>query len=635
MEWQGDDYSFLHIGEFWSCLGVTGLTDFHTWRENYPVTVAVLDSGIVRDHDAFKHLPEIRGKNFSSAGTALDIDDSDGHGTQCAAIIAGGTYHAEDGGVQDAGFCNGVAPFVDLYICKTDRDDVTSVIAAINELIDKKKDGSLKVDVICIPLGFPNYNAQLRKCIYRASLKNITVVCAACSDGSKRSLGVQYPARFGDVICVGSHDMRGRPAKFSPLGREIDILGPGKVRSATPGKDGVKNAISTVKGTSFAAPFVAGVVAMVLANAQRIGGESLRTAVSNNTVMKHILREMSSEPGDHSEDRGHGILDPLQIFPDEHFRQTVQEITAEYQPLRKASDSGDDQQDNEGRLDISEQKVETAEPALNAAAKLQAQMQKIAESTFKPEAKVTIAVIGGKLANPEQLDIVAKQTCFADDEPCSTRVLDFAPGHTQYVVAEVANSKQSKPNIANDINEAVYVHKADVVLVQVGFEKFELNMLRAVSKAMQKGKIVIAAAPELPETDREIPFPAKHGDVICVGSHSEKDEGSAFNTRGREMDFLALGEGVSGRSGTAVAAMVAAATVGFTLLYAESVGGAELRRDIQSNAVMRELLRGACSRRGRHSPDQGHGILSPRKLFRRGPEHFKHLVRQIVQVQNK
>ncbi|CAH1241993.1 MBTPS1 [Branchiostoma lanceolatum] len=626
MDWQGDDYSFLCIDECWGRLGVKEPKDFHAWRENYPVTVAVLDSGITRDHVAFRHLPEIRGKNFTPDGTALDIDDDDdGHGTQCAAIIAGGTYDAADGGEKEAGFCNGVAPFADLYICKIDRSDVRSVIAAINELIDKKKDGSLKVDVICIPLGFTNFDAQLRKCIYRASLKNITVVCAACSDGRKRSLGVQYPARFGDVICVGSHDMRGRPSKFTPVGREIDILGPGEVRSATPGKDGVKNAISAVKGTSFAAPFVAGIVAMVLANAQRVGGESLRTAVSNNAVMRHILREMATEPGEHSEDHGHGILDPSQIFPDELFHQTVQEITTEYHPLTK--DSGDEQQDNEGRLDISE-----LTEAEDAAAKLLTKMQKIGESTFKPDTKVTIAVIGGKLANPEQLNIVAKQSYLPEDEQCSTRVLDFAPGHTQYVVAEVANSKQSKANIANDINEAVNVHNADVVLIQVGFEKFNLNTLRAVSKAMQKGRVVIAAAPELPETSREIPFPAKLGDVICVGSHSKKEEGSAFNTRGRELDFLALGEGVSGCCGTAVAAMVAAATVGFTLLYAESVGGIEMRKGVQCNAVMREFLRGACSRRGRHTPDQGHGILNPHKLFRRGPEHFKHSVRQIVQV---
>ncbi|XP_035658114.1 uncharacterized protein LOC118403497 [Branchiostoma floridae] len=275
--------------------------------------------------------------------------------------------------------------------------------------------------------------------------------------------------------------------------------------------------------------------------------------------MRHILREIASEPGDHSEDHGHGILDPLQLFPDEQFRQTVEEITAEYQPLTKASVPADEQLDNQGRLDISEreQKVKSGEPE-DTAAKLHSKLQKIGKSTLKPETKVTIAVIGGKLANPEQLNIVAKKSYLPDDEPCSTRVLDFAPGHTQYVVAEVANSKQSKPNIANDINEAVNIHNADVVLIQVGFEKFNLNTLRAVSKAMQKGRL-----------------PGRAPIWKC---------------------------------------------------------GEEMRRDIQSNPVMRELLRGACSRRGRHTPDRGHGILNPNKLFRKGPEHFKHLVRQIIQV---
>ncbi|XP_035658115.1 major intracellular serine protease-like [Branchiostoma floridae] len=316
MDWQGGDYSFLHIDEFWSCLGVTEMKDFHSWRENYPVTVAVLDSGIMREHAAFRHLPEIRGKNFTREGDSLDIGDTDdGHGTQCAAIIAGGTYHAEDGGGQaEDGFCNGVAPFVDLFICKIDRNDVRSVIAAINELIDKKKDGSLKVDVICMPLGFTTYNAQLRKCIYRASLKNMTVVCAACCDGRRRTLGVQYPACFGDVICVGSHNQRGRPSKFTPVGRELDILGPGEIRSATPGKGGETNAISVVKGTSFAAPFVAGIVAIVLANAQRCYQDARAVAVeemqhgyplSHRVIRRHVVRN----PGQRSK------MDTLTVPP--------------------------------------------------------------------------------------------------------------------------------------------------------------------------------------------------------------------------------------------------------------------------------------------------------------------------------
>ncbi|KAI8493403.1 hypothetical protein Bbelb_288000 [Branchiostoma belcheri] len=150
MEWQGSKYGFLHIPDCWSRLsGSDSLPQsWIAWRKDYPVKVAVIDSGIKRDHQAFAHIPgaEIQGKNFISPDDNIDDDDSNekGHGTKCAAIIAGGCYMAEKYEKEEKSaaplkFWNGVAPFVNLYICKTD-----CIVDAINHLVEEKKNNGLQ-----------------------------------------------------------------------------------------------------------------------------------------------------------------------------------------------------------------------------------------------------------------------------------------------------------------------------------------------------------------------------------------------------------------------------------------------------------------------------------------------------------
>ena len=58
----------------------------------------------------------------------------------------------------------------------------------------------------------------------------------------------------------------------------------------------------------------------------------MREAVSNNSVMREILRHMCSKPGQHDEKSGYGSLNPGQVFNegDEYFKRLISEITEEY-----------------------------------------------------------------------------------------------------------------------------------------------------------------------------------------------------------------------------------------------------------------------------------------------------------------
>ena len=134
---------------------------------------------------------------------------------------------------------------------------------------------------------------------------------------------ISFPARMGQVLCIGAHDEDREPASFSPVGRELDFLAPGKdVWGPGPGTMG-PFAMDCASGTSCATPGVAGLVCLVLhavsklcekSSKYQIGGKPLLHHVHNVWVMREILKEMSSSPGHHSDELGYGPLHPYRVL---------------------------------------------------------------------------------------------------------------------------------------------------------------------------------------------------------------------------------------------------------------------------------------------------------------------------------
>ena len=65
------------------------------------------------------------------------------------------------------------------------------------------------------------------------------------------------------------------------------------------------------------------------------GGPSLRQAVSNHSVMREILSQMCTKPGQHDESTGYGRIDPSRVFKhgDDFFKKLVSEATEEYDEI--------------------------------------------------------------------------------------------------------------------------------------------------------------------------------------------------------------------------------------------------------------------------------------------------------------
>lgn len=114
-----------------------------------------------------------------------------------------------------------------------------------------------KVDIINMSLGAPNTPPDdFYTAIKEAYDAGIIMVAAAGNDAG----AVNWPARYDEVIAVSAIDNQGNLANFSSHGDQIDFGAPGVNIYSTY----LNNQYAILNGTSQAAPFIAGVCALLL-----------------------------------------------------------------------------------------------------------------------------------------------------------------------------------------------------------------------------------------------------------------------------------------------------------------------------------------------------------------------------------
>jgi hypothetical protein len=116
---------------------------------------------------------------------------------------------------------------------------------------------SLNVDVINMSFGTPTYSAKGHAAVRDAAAAGIVLVASAGNDGSRVE---HYPAAYPEVISVGATDTSGKLADYSNRGRWVDTNGWGVAYSYS--RDGHRGTLG--RGTSWAAPSVAGIAALTL-----------------------------------------------------------------------------------------------------------------------------------------------------------------------------------------------------------------------------------------------------------------------------------------------------------------------------------------------------------------------------------
>jgi len=219
------------------------------------VRIAVLDTGIDYNNPDLRHA-YYGGYDFVNNDS--DPYDDNGHGTFVAGVIAG-TIDGQKGSL-------GASPDIEMYAVKVigadGRGSISNVVKGVQWAIDHD------VQIICMSLSITRDDPALREKLDEAYGRGILLVAAAGNTGGK----VTYPARYEEVIAVGSVDREDLAAKNSATGPEVEVVAPGvNINSTLPG-----GSYAVRSGTSFAAGYVTSSLALLLSAHPGLDGKDVR-----------------------------------------------------------------------------------------------------------------------------------------------------------------------------------------------------------------------------------------------------------------------------------------------------------------------------------------------------------------------
>jgi thermitase len=220
--------------------------------------IAVLDTGVDGDHrDLAAQL--VDGFNFVRPGT--DTRDDNWHGTAVAGVAAGAPR--DDGAI--ASYCArcSIMPVKVLDAHEEGSDD--RIAHGITWAVDHG------ARIVNLSLSGAAESPALTRALRYAATRRVVVVAAAGNDGTAAP---SFPAADPTVIGVAATDPNDRVYSWSNRGKWVTIAAPGVQESTLRG-----GSYFSFKGTSAAAPAVAGTAALCLSVAPRLSPTLVRRAL--------------------------------------------------------------------------------------------------------------------------------------------------------------------------------------------------------------------------------------------------------------------------------------------------------------------------------------------------------------------
>jgi type VII secretion-associated serine protease mycosin len=296
-------------GRPWSLQRVL-LDELWSQSKGRGVRVAVIDTGVDIRNEQLKDAVDVSsGANYLPAkddkgrpvdrGKANGTTDTVGHGTKVAGIIAARP-------VKGTGFV-GLAPDATIIpIQQNDAEgngDVGTLTAAIRYAVQA---GADVINISQDTTKPMTSTSDLKLAIDQALNKKIVVVASAGNDGLGGNVKETYPASYEGVLAVAASDRNNERAAFSQSGEFVGVAAPGVDMISTVPKGGH----CSDNGTSFSAPYVAGLAALIKAK---------HPDWTARQIVAQIEQTAERTTAGHDRLVGWGVVDPVRaLTQDEH-----------------------------------------------------------------------------------------------------------------------------------------------------------------------------------------------------------------------------------------------------------------------------------------------------------------------------
>lgn len=266
------------------------------YNEGTKTVVAIIDTGLDKDHLLFKdsgsvwentvekngspgidddgngYVDDINGWNFVGSN-ANAFDDND-HGTHVAGIVLGVGQDVFASPVRESKIRIMPLKFLD----SSGAGSTASAIAAIYYAVDNG------AKVINNSWGGPSYSQSLHEAYTYAYNQGVVIVSAAGNSNTNNDVNAMYPSNLdspNNISVLAATDYDGK-ASFSNYGATtVNIAAPGvAILSSVPGSGCLApGCFQMMSGTSMAAPFVTGLVALITREAPQLSAYQIRSIV--------------------------------------------------------------------------------------------------------------------------------------------------------------------------------------------------------------------------------------------------------------------------------------------------------------------------------------------------------------------